>query len=177
MKGKISAFFVMIMLMLLVTGCGGKGEKEDDSIALTMDNYQQYLNVSSSWNLTGSEEGLFKNVCPEQTKDGRTSWSWKKEIGYRASVKGASTNFNYDDVVVVLKVSGTYDTFDMEYGEYGKWVREEDNPIDLTMEITTNIAGEGDDFQTISSSRWIHENLVNSTIEVVSVSGTVTPVK
>ena len=171
MKGKVSAFFVMIMLMLLVTGCG---EKEDDSIVLTMDNYQQYLNVSSSWNLTGSENGLFQDVCPEQTKDGRTTWSWEKEIGYRASVKGASTNFNYNDVVVVFKVSGTYDTFDLENGE---WVREEDNPIDLTIEVTTNIAGEGDDFQTISSGRWIHENLVNSTIEVVSVSGTVTPIK
>ena len=170
----------MIGVVGTIVGFGLLKKKNKDNnkdnnkgIKLTMDNYRQYLDVSPSRYLTG-EYGLFRDVCPEQTKDGHTTWDWYKEIIYSASVNGVSTNYNYNDVVVVFKVSGTYDTFDLENGE---WVREEDNPIDLTIEVTTDIAGNGDDSKTISSGRWIHENLVNATIEVVSVSGTVTPVK
>lgn len=163
---------VMILTMsIFLIGCE-KDNKDNEFIELTMDNYAQYLDVDL-WQKYGGEHGYFKHVCLEQY-NARDTNTWWKEIVYEASVKGASTNYNYNDVVASVIASGTYDTYDLEEGQ---WVRKNNNPIDLKFDVKTNIAGDGNGKEKIISDRWIHETLVNATFEVVAVSGTVTPAK
>ena len=162
---------MILTMSIFLIGCE-KDNKDNEFIELTMDNYAQYLDVKLVQKLSG-QHGYITDICLE-TSDAKNKSSWYKKIEYKASVKGASTNYNYNDVVVSVIASGTYDTYDLEEGQ---WVRKNNNPIDLKFDVKTNIAGDGSGEEIIISDRWIHETLVNATFEVVAVSGTVTPAK
>ncbi|MBR2937742.1 MAG: hypothetical protein IKB80_04535 [Oscillospiraceae bacterium] len=166
MKKALSLILALVMcLSLCACGSASKGSTSAE-IELTLDNYQKYLQVDVSCSASG--EGVrFMNPIPGYTGP------WYPEILSIVSTKGVSTNFNYNDVVVVIEISGTYD----DYHAYENALNSKDNPFEMTITVETDIAGNGKntDIFKLAYKLVTRNALINSTWKVVSISGTVTP--
>lgn len=166
MKKALSLIFSLVLcLSLCACGSASKGSASAE-IELTLDNYQNYLQVYVSSNASG-EYVRFMNPIPGYTGP------WYPEILNIVSTKGVSTNFNYNDVVVEIEISGTYD----DYHAYENAPNSQGNPFEMTITVDTDIAGNGTntDIFKLANKLVTRDALINSTWKVVSISGTVTP--
>lgn len=137
----------------------------NNRIELTLDNYSKYLNISTSMHM-GNEIEIW-------------GVTYHDELMYKVQVKGASSNFNYNDVSIKVKVSGKIRCYYSLGGEY-------DTNIQDTFVIDDlNIAGDGSATRTYTprdNGSYIYNILFNTnertklTIEVVSVEGYVVPI-
>ena len=151
-------------------------------IKLTMDNYEKYLNISCSRNLSG---GMSYGRAMGMGKD--VGGSVYTSIESSLSVSGKSDNYDYNDVVVIAKISGYYIAFsqdDMKNINKGNTTLEEYykshmEPIDITLTADTDILGKGSDSSIlkIPGDKWVMDTSVEIGYEIIDISGTMTPVR
>lgn len=178
MKRIIALVLAAIFCLLTFCACGEK--KEDDKgdsnkIQLTTENYKTYLDVNVE--VVGGGKDY-----PNMFDSDPICYS---AIDAIATVKGASSNYNYENVVITIKVSGEYEhmsglsAYDWPSTDGKKPINMED------IVITTNIAGNGegrssmnvvDNFDGYGDYDVARMDWTYPKYEVVSVSGYVVPV-
>lgn len=162
--------FLALLMALALCACGGKG----DEIELSLDNYETYLEVQTLAAQSGRElqlsfgEGLPYpgGVCVLVSSGG----------GYYLSIKGRSENFNYNDVKVVAHVTGNWE-YRRELGPASQTGKYGNQEVDLTLEATGDITGQGEDRKTFEfpADCYSCRQLANCNVEIVEVSGSLTP--
>ena len=167
---KVFAFFLAVILCWSLYACNSTNdtnsaettELNDGRVELTLDNYEQYLEV---WEL--------KYV------GGRGSGAQHShELEVEVHTRGVSNNFNYYDVEIVADVVLTYTEC---FYSGGIWYRHEGEETQ-TCEVTinkVNVAGEGEVVKIFSQEDYFSNasSGSNVTIDVKSVSGYVAPAK
>ena len=173
MKRAIS-LILAIMMCLSLCACGGKS----DNIKLTLDNYSTYLSVDAKM-YNGS---IFEDAVNVQAvnngrgipyKGGSTTFYVYEKLSTFLEVKGASTNFNYNDVSITVRFTGTYQTVDINTCQW-----DNGNEINTELTVQCNIAGEGNAFGKFSGNGgYMYDERADVKWEVVAISGTVSPAK
>ncbi len=159
------ALFLALLMALSLCACGGG----DDGIELSLDNYETYLKIHTYMLEEGTPLQLsFSNGV--QLPDGSIQVVLYPEAGCELVIDGASENFNYNDVKVVAHVTGNWKYRGLN-GETG------DQEVDLTLEVTGDITGRGQESKTFKfpADCWSCRQLADCDIEIVEVSGTLTP--
>lgn len=157
MKKRILGLFLVIVV-LATCSCNSNNEVEDfekeeddNSIELTLDNYGDYLDIEYTCNECNSGD-----------------------IRYTVDVTGASTNFNYNDVELTVKIEGGYSLYDNREQIIQRGV-----PHECELTVSTNIAGNGSATNTVEYFDPVMEQqyleVGKTEFEVISVSGSVTP--
>ena len=148
---------------------------KSNAVELTLENYQKYLSVTCSNSLGGQMDvgtvaGLGKEV-------GSLVYT---TIESALSVEGKSSNFNYEDVEVTVKISGYYVplNYGIDSSEFEEYFLNNMNPIDFTLTVDTDISGNGKDSNVINLDNdcWIEKAGVSIDYEIVEIKGKVMPV-
>lgn len=157
---KLWALLLVGVLMFSLTACGSKKTE------LTLDNYEKYLEVNMSCSESGDGVRFMNPVL------GYTG-SWYPQISGRVKVSGVSSNYDYNDVVITVEISGTYD----DYGAYTNEINSTDNEFEMSITVETDIAGNGENFDKFAlGEKLVTRNaLIDGECKVVDISGTVTP--
>ena len=172
---KTHALLLVLVMVLSLCACGAKKETQ-----LTLDNYKDYLTIeavgttSTSYDDSVDVPGLYLN-----NGDYCIGGAKFTKLAYYASVEGASSNFNYNNVVIKIRVFGTYEGLKnakgfpfVDYQDAGSF------PFDHIFEVRTNIAGIGEstwEYEEIPDNMCTESSLVNDEYEIVEISGTVSP--
>ena len=164
-----------------LVACGGNGGTE-----LTVDNYSKYLEISSYFIDSDKADGIIVSALNYgeglQTKNGYVSHVYNI-MDIVASVSGLSQNFNYNDIKITCKLTGTYGTYESEpagtmhelnyiYGFSGS------GTFSKEIVIECDISGNGytsEEVINLSNRLYTSKEAIDYTLEVVSISGTVTP--
>ncbi len=173
---KKALFLILALVMCLsLCACGsGSGTSENPQnkgTPLTIDNYENYLNVSVSAHASKDDTHLPVSVKKHNNGKGMElpngyAWELYPLLYVNTSVNGASTNFNYMDVELTIKVSGEYYPGAPSAGVWGDSTHFERNII-----IKCDIGGKAFDNQYIDMGAYIHSDMMEYTWEVVSISG------
>lgn len=165
MKKIIKYLMLIIFTMISMTGCG-----LSKKIYLNMNNYEKYLKINTN---------VYNAILDDQVYVGSieigngysTFYMYKSYRGW-LSIKGVSQNFNYNDVKIKVKISGDY-----KYYKIGDYKNPDSDSFEMTLEASTDIAGNSKDAyeDRYLGENVTHENLINYKVEVISVSGYVTP--
>ncbi len=161
------ALWLALFMALSLCACGGEGTE------LTLDNYGQYLNVEAH---AGTSGDSITNLYPrphQSPEEEPVHLTLHNAIGAQATVSGTSTNFNYNDVVVKVKVTATYSTPRNGYGDTTWSIDEE--PLEFVLEVKTDISGTGKETTTKSISTYKACSVESCKFEVLEITGTVTP--
>ena len=187
MKRTIS-LIIVFALCLSLCACAGK-----KAIKLTLDNYEQYLKVSSRALIAKDYEGN-SFVIGRATYDFVTNDYGQNIYGY-ISVEGLSQNFNYSNIKVEVEITGKCYHCDLkaEKDENEKTLKWSDFSFVATCN-KVDITGKGDnggsDKFVLPTGRGVpflsyangvtryykDSDFLNYTYKVISVSGTVTPI-
>ena len=176
---KVLALMLALVLVLSLAACGGGSNSNE--IEITMDNYSKYLKIGGS---IGCNErldnalgvGSLNGGMGIATPSGSTFYVYDS-IYYSASVSGLSENFNYNDIKVTVKLTGSCKTYEDKksggvYAFTGSQSFEKDD-IEIECDITGN--GRFYEEEELSGGAYTHSEMVESNFEIVSISGTVTP--
>ena len=139
-----------LVACLVFTGC------KSEEIELTSSNYKTYLDVSVT---------LEPDKAHKDKDSGKTYYN---NIIPNVEVKGASTNYNYNDVVIAFNLTGKVHTRSGEVREI----------LDEPVLVKCNIAGNGSyatSIPTLKDFYWDSETDVK--LKLSYVKGTVTPAK
>jgi|GEM_PF-4503916 len=186
MLKRVFVISLVLVFGLLFVACGNESTSTDNSatptqkedpnaIELSVDNYSKYLNVSELiyCNSSPFEGGHAVAVGGYGVKvPGGSALYLGDQFDCIARVSGASTNFNYNDVIIRFKCFGSYEELnDLKGTSNGR------KAFDCEVVVECNIAGEGKAKETIimPSGKYTHESYIDSLWEVVSVSGNITP--
>lgn len=165
---KLLVIFMAAVLCLSLCACNSGNntnsaettELNDGRIELTLDNYEQYLDVDG-WAAVNFDDDNILDVS--------------------GSVKGVSDNFNYYDVTVTLTIRGKYNLSSyIRYigGKIDSVHPEQTKTFGRGLEITNvNISGNGSAGIEIENLRSIVRGSIEVDFEVKSVSGYVVPAK
>ena len=133
--------------------------KNDESITLTLDNYEQYLNIVNVF-------------C--DTEDQR--------IYATINIKARSTNFNYNNVKVEINFKGSYKASLTEYDAQLGGVKILDSYTDnyncnhtVTLDIAGNYFNEYDIVTLKQDYTSQSKDITDFDYTIVGISGTVTP--
>lgn len=136
---------------------------------LTIENYSDYLTVDVYCE-GGGESHRYEII---KYSDGRQVLTYPYYEGIKGgiSIKGVSTNYNYEDVSVTIKFSGTYGA--CLKGEY-----KQDEKFEFEVTCDTNIAGEGyaSELFDLVGGYTTQNSDVDYTYEI-EIKGSVVPVK
>lgn len=148
-------------------------------IQLTVDNYEKYLDFSCSRKLTGAIDygqamGASKNI-------GQYVYT---AIEIESAVKGKSSNYDYSDVMITVKVTGYYVPYSQDIMkkinrgelELEDYYKDNMKPVDITLNISTDFIGAGSDSSIISipDGYWVMDESVQIGYEVIEVTGIMT---
>lgn len=163
---KLLALILSVALAIPLTSCGSKETK------LTLDNYEQYLNITAFASTSGDSITMIY-PRPRQSPGEPIHLTCHNSIAATANVFGASTNFNYNDVVAKVKVTVTYSTPRDGYGDT-TWDYDSEK-LELILEVKTDISGKGS--TTLKEQLATHKacSVKKRKIEVLEITGTVTP--
>lgn len=158
--------------------------QKDDGIQLTKDNFGKYFKFGSSCSTTGERfyVGNFENNIPGAPSgipyqygenSGITLYLYEKLV-FRPSISGVSSNFNYEDVKVTIRFTGTYLSHPFEMN--GTWTERE-----LSEEFTLecNIVGDSkynEVYVIAPNDEKVLQNVVKFNVEIVEITGKVVPV-
>lgn len=167
---KLLLLVLSLAMVVSLCACGGNNTdtpaSDKNETELTLENYTTYLNINKSIFFTGKDWLMKPSGAPNSI---RTNSKAECSVG----VSGASSNYDYVNVVLTVKVSGTYDTFNASNGI----VKEEDIPFNEELTITCNIAGEGSAkvsiFEGVEEVYQVIQDSIECEMEVISISGTV----
>lgn len=154
MKKAVSLILALVLCLGLCACTAEPKETEPAGVELTLDNYDDYLeiNVEDDYHqIEGNRRGL----------------------SFIADVTGVSSNYNYDNVTVKVRIHGSYQYVNL-VGAVHYWT----NEYNLTIEIDTNIAGNGqkESTQCRAPSGCGIAGYADFQYEIIEVSGTVSPV-
>ncbi len=179
MRKVIYIFLVICLAMSSFSSCSNSTPSE----TLTMENYKNYLEVEeitcSNW---GSSSTVFYYDFNSRADIDRTDLQAYKQIRFAVEIKGASTQYIYNDVSVTLHFEGKYTSFGMLLysSSYARFfdvtndAKERDVSFDIT--VKGNVAGNGDGvfILDIPDRQYSIRDYFDVSCEVVSVSGSVT---
>lgn len=164
---KLLALILSAALAIPLTSCGSKGTK------LTLDNYEQYLHITAFASTSGDSITM---IYPRPRQDPihePIHLTLHDSIAATANVSGASTNFNYNDVVAKVKVTVTYSTPRDGYGDT-TWSCDSEK-LELILEVKTDISGEGSTTLKEQLATYKACSIEKRKFEVLEITGTVTP--
>lgn len=149
---KIITLLITLFMCISLCSCGA------NSISLTLDNYADYLDVSGSYTMGGS---------PHKDKQHGTLYP---EIITNIDVEGVSSNYIYNNVEVLAKISGTY----TEFPSPSEYYRGTETDFDKTFSIKCNKAGNGSDNSSTKVSDYTGKIYTDLSFDIISVSGSIT---
>lgn len=174
---RICAIAYIMVFSCLLTACGNTEDniiEKDNSIQLNLENYSTYLDVKAGIESTGKQHKIFSD-----------DYSYDS-VRCLLQVEGVSTNFNYNNVIVKVKIAGTYRGYkivgDGEIERFGSYevFYEHDTieDVDFLHEIETrcNISGDGSSDESVVLEYDTRKQDMDVAYEVVSVSGSVEPI-
>lgn len=137
---------------------------------LTIENYTDYLSLGVDC-VAGGERHFYSEI-PYINGIPYTGHGYYEGINGAISIKGVSTNYNYEDVSVTIKFSGTYGA--CLKGEY-----KQDENFEFEVTCDTNIAGEGYAVELFDlvGGYTTQSEYIDYTYEIVEIKGSVVPVK
>lgn len=156
---KLLSILLICTMMFCLAACGKDNKNKD--IELTSDNFEDYFNVNVK-TLRGG-----KQVADPLTLEQKDSCA---VVEY--SLEGASSNFNYNDVEIEIKVTIKF-VGDVSVVEQGKTAT-----IESQYTIKTDISGNSENEQEIVMLDGFLLGLAFDTeieYEIVSISGTLSP--
>ncbi len=154
MKKTISlllAAFLMFASIFSLFSCGSEGGSEGDSedkIYLTLENYEQYLDVSAKYY---GEDGVWNSLGKDY---------YYNKIISSASVSSTSPLVKFYNCSITIKITGQY--------EYGRDTR--NTTAELEMSLSLGGTGSAKEDTVTSYSNSLHD-IKGIGYEVVSVSG------
>lgn len=185
-------FSVLIIVALCLDLCACSSGTT--STKLTLDNYEQYLDVRAAAEIQDDYEGNSFLIGTYMGYDYFTS-KYGQYIYGSVSVRGLSTNFNYTDIEIEVEITGKYRHCDLsaQEDENERTLRWDEFKIVTTcsnVDITGSGKSDGNDKFSLASGRgipilqrasYVHLNyeetdFLEYTYKVVSVKGTVTAV-
>ena len=159
------AISIMLVLAICLGMCACGADTKSNEIELTLDNYKQYLDVKRV-----EIDDISKNVQVGQY----TAYKCY-QLGGVINIAGSTTNFNYNNVKVIVRFSGTYGTGKLETlspkADEGSITN-----FNEVVELTLNISGNGfinSPLITAPNGKALVE--INGSGEIIGISGTVSP--
>ena len=170
---KLIALILALILCLSLCACGGKETK------LTLENYTQYITLETACSLS-DDIRVADTELPGT--GGVVTFYMGDTITPMVKIIGASSNFNYNNVKVKVRFSGTY---------YGYVFRNPDgwhidvDPVgektfEYVLEATANIGGNSEKVKgsyILPEGMLSDRDLLSFTVEVIEVSGTISEAK
>lgn len=173
-RGKKTKKFLLITIVMLflfsLIACESNGPSNNsnsNSIQLNLSNYETYLNVRASFG--GSDATRYWTTLYREY--------WYPDLEGRVIVTPASTNFDYNNVILRVRIRGEFQTVGNDD------FRDYDGKFDEIIEIRLNVGGSGSSsvIKSVTSlpglKKGWREGSAKSTrgigFEVVSVSGNV----
>jgi len=181
---KVLAMLLTFAMCLGMCACGG-AQKDDDSIELTIGNYNDYLDINMTIANYVDPEDPYAYYYPTDIKNshGDIVGYGYTEVKFGFEVEGVSSNYNYNDVVITGRFNGDYEGFSFWWDENDDYISI-DEPFEFDITVKTNIAGNGDNFYILEMDGnhpkghyYTSKDYFKCDFEVVEVSGTVTPAK
>lgn len=151
---------ILITFVLVFTLCGCGGEKTNNSIELTLDNYSDYLKIYVSHDVSGDAIKI----------EGFSSPFYDQVITY-AVAEGVSSNFNYEDVEIVLEPTVEYSSSSRYHALKGT------ESFTETITLNCDVAGNASETVSTSLKGYTYASSIESHTTIVSISGKVTPVR
>ena len=162
---KIISLLLALVLCLGLCACSSSSNE----IELTPDNASKYLNIYVS---------IVKDHSKEVEHDSEIGWlgnCWDVQC----VTKGASSNFNYNDIYIKAKITITYTRYKDAGYIYNHFDEYDTQTVTRYVEITPDIAGNGlvnlapldlgDYYATNENGK------MQKTVEIIEISGTVSP--
>lgn len=140
-------------LLLVCSLCGCSKKEEDTSIELTMENYMDYLDVKGVYNLGGD------------TTTFGMSFNFYSDVVPNIEVEGVS-GFIYEDVEVVIELSGTYSA-------HSSSMQYENTELNEMITVDCNVGGNGSYSTPILLDGYTYSKGIDVGMNVVSVTGRV----
>ena len=179
---KTIALILALLLCISMAACGAPAQETTPpttvpattapkGIPLTIENCQNYLNISAGAYATNDDTHPMFSVqsynggMGMKTPGGYT-WYVYPLLRMTTRIQGASTNFNYFDIEVTIKYTGTYQPGDPLSGEW-----KEAQTFEQLVTVKLNIGGEGFDQQMIDLGNYLHDDMMEYTWEVVDIKG------
>ncbi len=169
---KLLTLMLAAALALSLVACGG-GNKGTE---LTVDNYEQYLDLNIGVSTGNTSIGYATFVMDSTgTKGGQVDMLYDS-LSAKMNLSAKSTNFNYNDVTIKVKVTANY-----EYctPPLSSLLVGQADVCEFNLEAKTDIAGNCDvvtDDYNLPEDHFTHSYLIGDvTYEIVEISGTVTP--
>jgi len=178
MKKTITILLALVITLSLIA-CGGTNvpsptpepTTDPNLIELTADNYSKYFDTSYICGCSNPKVSV-ASAGPYGLPlgNGRSTLYLYDSIGFSVDVKGVSQNYNYNDVVITFRCSGTYKDL---VGTKGDTEGEKEFSREITVEC--NVAGNGNGKASISLSynHYTESSLVDAQWEISSISGSV----
>ena len=166
MKKVLLSIFGLTFIVLCLAGCGTK------NIKLTKDNANQYLDISvKCYPMDLNDRYGVKNI---KITDSFYANQLSKSFSGTLKVLGTSTNFNYDNVSLKVKIRGTYKAYKKD-SDYKETVTKD---FELILESKPNISGNADTVSEkvqLEDNLLTHEYLIDYDYEIIEISGNVSP--
>lgn len=163
MKRKYFLSFLLLIVVILVSGCSAFGTK------LTGENINDYLSIKVGVS-AGPDN---KHIYTSKQINGEDDLVYTY-LDLKASVRGVSENFNYNDVKLKMKI--TLDCKGFNYPDCNEVI---ERTFEEEVDFDTNISGDAqtftkqyefDDFVT-------NKDLTDIHVEITDISGNVTKAK
>ena len=195
---KFLSLLLAAMMLLSFAACSGGGktaevtpeptekateEPQSNAIQLTPDNYSKYISVNGGASCNkSSDNGNALRVQSRnegngiETKSGSWTWEAYKSINESLYIKGLSQNFNYNDIAVTCKLKVTYKTYNNEKDDRGVYAFTGTETYEKEITVECDIAGNGEYKELYQlPNGYTHSDVIEYELEVISISGTVTP--
>lgn len=162
---KVLSIFLLLVMCFSFAGCSSNdSDTKSDSknyIDLTFANYEDYLEFSLKYSLGGTSQTYGFGKC-------------YSDLQPDVKISGATSNYIFNNVDVAIRFFGTY--YSYPYSHYNKTPSANKIELDETITIHCNVGGNGTYSTPIKLIGLTTMDSLNIAYEVVSVSGSVTPV-
>lgn len=166
---KALSLILALVLCLSLCACDNS-DANSDEVKLTLENYSKYLSIKAKVGNPDIFDGGVKLMHDVPIEGGARSFVYTY-FNITLGVEGVSTNFNYNDLSITVRFSGTYKTYDDAAREW-----DSGNKLDAELTAKCNIAGEGSaSTKFYPDGGYVLQEKANVGWEVVAISGTVTP--
>lgn len=167
-------------MTLYLAACGAEGDTEDSGgaedskgIKLTVDNYDQYLNLDVKTLCSGP---LFFYPSGVSITDFCTAVMLYGSVAVIMNVSGTSTDFNFNDVKIKISATVTYysDTCENGFAD----IQTNKAAYKFASETKMDIVGKCNvmiDKCQLPDGCYTHEYLVSADYKITEITGTVTP--
>lgn len=183
MKKTISLFLALVLCLSLCACSSSRNSSDGTSnggnsneVKLTLENYSKYLSITARVNDPSAFDGGGLNVQSKNNGagipyDGGNTYYVYNYLNQNVFVEGASTNFNYNDISVTVRFTGTYKTVDIQTSEW-----DSGNEFSSDVIVECDIAGKGGKSEKFTGNGgYLLRDMADIKWEVVAISGTVTP--